>query len=167
MYKRVFGLYWETSLQSFQSNLAIHALDLVWLTRPSPVHLCVSTMAERRPSAATGASMNATGFTPGSSAAGDGGVAHQRRQHGSTASISNQPFITAPRMSYSAPSGPTSQFAAPTRAAGQDGSAATTVKNVANKIEEMMDTYSHPIKPYLPAIGRFLIVSTFLEDAWR
>merc|ERR1712230_205954 len=31
----------------------------------------------------------------------------------------------------------------------------------------MLDTFSDPLKPYLPAIGRFLIVVTFLEDALR
>jgi len=30
-----------------------------------------------------------------------------------------------------------------------------------------LDTLSEPIKPYVPAIGRFLIVVTFLEDALR
>ncbi|KAK8087950.1 hypothetical protein PG997_002911 [Apiospora hydei] len=34
-------------------------------------------------------------------------------------------------------------------------------------IEDMLDTFSEPIKPYLPVIGRFLIVVTFLEDALR
>ncbi|RAL63748.1 hypothetical protein DID88_003395 [Monilinia fructigena] len=38
----------------------------------------------------------------------------------------------------------------------------------ANKqIEDFLDTLSDPVKPYLPAIGRFLIVVTFLEDALR
>jgi len=36
-----------------------------------------------------------------------------------------------------------------------------------NKLEEILDTISEPVKPYLPAIGRFLIVVTFLEDALR
>ncbi|KFA73336.1 hypothetical protein S40288_03887 [Stachybotrys chartarum IBT 40288] len=47
-----------------------------------------------------------------------------------------------------------------------------------SKIEDYMDTFSEPLKPadhassaplnsYLPAIGRFLIVVTFLEDALR
>jgi len=36
-----------------------------------------------------------------------------------------------------------------------------------SKVEDFLDTISEPIKPYLPAIGRFLIVVTFLEDALR
>lgn len=30
-----------------------------------------------------------------------------------------------------------------------------------------MDTVSQPIRPYIPALGRFLIVVTFYEDALR
>jgi len=33
--------------------------------------------------------------------------------------------------------------------------------------EDYVDIYSQPLKPHLPAIGRFLIVVTFLEDALR
>lgn len=36
-----------------------------------------------------------------------------------------------------------------------------------SKIEDLLDQYSEPIKPYLPAIRRSLIVVTFLEDAVR
>lgn len=35
------------------------------------------------------------------------------------------------------------------------------------KLDVWLGTMSTPIKPFLPAIGRFLIVVTFLEDAWR
>jgi uncharacterized membrane protein YphA (DoxX/SURF4 family) len=34
-------------------------------------------------------------------------------------------------------------------------------------IEENIDIYSQPLRPHLPAIGRFLIIVTFLEDALR
>ncbi|EAU81433.1 ER-derived vesicles protein ERV29 [Coprinopsis cinerea okayama7 len=34
-------------------------------------------------------------------------------------------------------------------------------------VEDSVDRYSTPLRPYLPVIGRFLIVSTFLEDALR
>lgn len=34
-------------------------------------------------------------------------------------------------------------------------------------IEDFIELYSHPIKPYLPGLGRFLIVVTFYEDALR
>ncbi|KIY45068.1 SURF4-domain-containing protein [Fistulina hepatica ATCC 64428] len=35
------------------------------------------------------------------------------------------------------------------------------------QIEDYIEIYSQPLKPHLPAIGRFLIVVTFLEDALR
>lgn len=35
------------------------------------------------------------------------------------------------------------------------------------KVEEFVDAYSGPVKPYVPAIGRFLMVATFYEDAIR
>ena len=34
-------------------------------------------------------------------------------------------------------------------------------------VEDNVEIYSQPLKPHLPAIGRFLIVVTFLEDALR
>lgn len=34
-------------------------------------------------------------------------------------------------------------------------------------VEDHVEIYSQPLKPHLPAIGRFLIVVTFLEDALR
>jgi uncharacterized membrane protein YphA (DoxX/SURF4 family) len=37
----------------------------------------------------------------------------------------------------------------------------------ARVVEENVDIYSQPLRPHLPAIGRFLIVVTFLEDALR
>lgn len=41
------------------------------------------------------------------------------------------------------------------------------IREQTSKLEDLLDTVSEPIKPYLPAIGRFLIVVTFLEDALR
>ncbi|KAJ7135999.1 SURF4-domain-containing protein [Mycena epipterygia] len=35
------------------------------------------------------------------------------------------------------------------------------------QVEDYVEIYSQPLKPHLPAIGRFLIVVTFLEDALR
>ncbi|ODQ67680.1 ER to Golgi transport-related protein [Nadsonia fulvescens var. elongata DSM 6958] len=40
-------------------------------------------------------------------------------------------------------------------------------QQIAKQVEGLVDTLSDPIKPYLPALGRFLIVATFLEDAIR
>jgi uncharacterized membrane protein YphA (DoxX/SURF4 family) len=37
----------------------------------------------------------------------------------------------------------------------------------AEEIDNWLGSVATPIKPFLPAIGRFLIVVTFLEDAWR
>ena len=41
------------------------------------------------------------------------------------------------------------------------------LRAVASQVEDYIEIYSQPLKPHLPAIGRFLIVVTFLEDAWR
>lgn len=48
-----------------------------------------------------------------------------------------------------------------------NGSVLDQVRPYTSKIEDLLDTVSEPVKPYLPAIGRFLIVVTFLEDALR
>lgn len=37
----------------------------------------------------------------------------------------------------------------------------------ASTVEDNLEIYSQPLKPHLPAIGRFLIVITFLEDSLR
>lgn len=37
----------------------------------------------------------------------------------------------------------------------------------AKQVEDYAEIYTQPLKPHLPAIGRFLIVITFLEDALR
>jgi hypothetical protein len=41
------------------------------------------------------------------------------------------------------------------------------IRAYAAKVEDWVDIYSQPLRPHLPAIGRFLIVVTFLEDALR
>ncbi|RDL41980.1 SURF4-domain-containing protein [Venustampulla echinocandica] len=51
--------------------------------------------------------------------------------------------------------------------AGRDPSPLDAIREQTSKIEDFLDTLSEPVKPYLPAIGRFLIVVTFLEDALR
>ncbi|KAF2704543.1 SURF4-domain-containing protein [Pleomassaria siparia CBS 279.74] len=48
-----------------------------------------------------------------------------------------------------------------------DPSPLDTLREQTSKIEDWLDTLSEPVKPYIPAIGRFLIVVTFLEDALR
>lgn len=41
------------------------------------------------------------------------------------------------------------------------------IRAVGKQIEDNIEIYAQPLKPHLPAIGRFLIVVTFLEDALR
>ncbi|CAI6240434.1 unnamed protein product [Periconia digitata] len=48
-----------------------------------------------------------------------------------------------------------------------DPSPLDQLREQTNKIEDWLDTISEPVKPYIPAIGRFLIVVTFIEDALR
>lgn len=52
-------------------------------------------------------------------------------------------------------------------AAASDPSPLDAIREQTSKIEDLLDSFAEPIKPYLPAIGRFLIVVTFLEDALR
>ncbi|KAK2760783.1 hypothetical protein FQN54_002021 [Arachnomyces sp. PD_36] len=51
--------------------------------------------------------------------------------------------------------------------ATSDPSPLDAIREHTSKIEDWLDTVADPVKPYLPAIGRFLIVVTFLEDALR
>ncbi|MCJ1470042.1 hypothetical protein MMC07_008687 [Pseudocyphellaria aurata] len=51
--------------------------------------------------------------------------------------------------------------------ATNDPSPLDAIREQTSKIEDFLDTVSEPVKPYVPAIGRFLIVVTFLEDALR
>jgi hypothetical protein len=58
--------------------------------------------------------------------------------------------------------------AGPSRSdATNDPSPLDAIRQQTSKIEDWLDSLSEPVKPYLPAIGRFLIVVTFLEDALR
>ena len=41
------------------------------------------------------------------------------------------------------------------------------IRSLSTAVEDQVEIYSQPLKPYLPAVGRFLIVVTFLEDALR
>ncbi|KAJ9630318.1 uncharacterized protein PV06_02491 [Exophiala oligosperma] len=51
--------------------------------------------------------------------------------------------------------------------ATSDPSPLDQIREQTSKIEDWLNTMGEPLKPYLPAIGRFLIVVTFLEDAVR
>ncbi|CAI6052785.1 hypothetical protein V2G26_014176 [Clonostachys chloroleuca] len=67
--------------------------------------------------------------------------------------------------SYGFQSGPPSYGAAPSQEPA--GSFLDQLRPYTSKVEDFLDTVSEPVKPYLPAIGRFLIVVTFLEDTLR
>jgi len=41
------------------------------------------------------------------------------------------------------------------------------IRAVSKQVEDAIEIYSQPLKPHLPAIGRFLIIVTFYEDALR
>lgn len=41
------------------------------------------------------------------------------------------------------------------------------LRAIGSQVEDSIEIVSQPLKPYLPSIGRFLIVVTFLEDALR
>lgn len=41
------------------------------------------------------------------------------------------------------------------------------LRTFARTVEDNLEIYTQPLKPYLPALGRFLIVITFLEDSLR
>jgi ER-derived vesicles protein len=65
-----------------------------------------------------------------------------------------------------------SNFGGPSSMGGRsdatnDPSPLDAIREQTSKIEDWLDSISDPLKPYLPAIGRFLIVVTFLEDALR
>jgi len=51
--------------------------------------------------------------------------------------------------------------------ATNDPSPLDQIREQTSKIEDWLNTVGEPLKPYLPMIGRFLIVVTFLEDALR
>ncbi|GAN10764.1 ER to Golgi transport-related protein [Mucor ambiguus] len=42
-----------------------------------------------------------------------------------------------------------------------------TVREASARLEKTLDTLGQPVKPYLPAISRFLVVATFYEDSLR
>ncbi|PWN49188.1 SURF4-domain-containing protein [Violaceomyces palustris] len=51
--------------------------------------------------------------------------------------------------------------------AGSSENPLEKLREYTSKVEDLIDQYTQPIKPHLPALGRFLIVVTFLEDALR
>lgn len=41
------------------------------------------------------------------------------------------------------------------------------MESFSTKAEDVLDTVGQPLKPYIPAMSRFLIIATFLEDSLR
>jgi hypothetical protein len=41
------------------------------------------------------------------------------------------------------------------------------IREFGKQVEDHVEIYAQPLKPHLPAIGRFLIVVTFIEDSIR
>ena len=41
------------------------------------------------------------------------------------------------------------------------------IRQLGKQVEDTIEIYAQPMKPHLPAIGRFLIVVTFIEDSIR
>lgn len=76
--------------------------------------------------------------------------------------INRVPQSYAP--SYDAPR--TRSYADPSSSSFQDDPVGK-LRALATKVEDWIDIYSQPLRPHLPAIGRFLIVVTFLEDTLR
>lgn len=89
------------------------------------------------------------------------------RRHSKTPSTASFYPTHATRASYSVDRNNTSQFAAPFKPLNEQETIQDRAEAVSSALEDAVDSYSHPLKPYLPAIGRFLIVVTFLEDALR
>ncbi|QPH00672.1 hypothetical protein C2857_004535 [Epichloe festucae Fl1] len=58
-------------------------------------------------------------------------------------------------------------YGGPSNAEESNGNLLDKIRPYTSKVEDALDNLSEPLKPYLPAIGRFLIVVTFLEDALR
>ncbi|KPI37387.1 uncharacterized protein AB675_10225 [Cyphellophora attinorum] len=59
------------------------------------------------------------------------------------------------------------QFGNQSSAVTNDPSPLDQIREQTGKIEDKLNALGEPLKPYLPAIGRFLIVVTFIEDAIR
>ncbi|KAL7009663.1 ER-derived vesicles protein erv29 [Cystobasidiomycetes sp. EMM_F5] len=80
---------------------------------------------------------------------------------------------TGSQPSYSYPSRPQSSYAGPsytpdtTPKRSNPDAPLEQVRRVTSKVEDAIDTNFRWVKPYLPVLGRFLIVVTFLEDALR
>lgn len=49
----------------------------------------------------------------------------------------------------------------------QGTEALDSLMKVSNKLEDQLDKFTRPIRPWLPGLGRFLIVVTFFEDTLR
>lgn len=83
---------------------------------------------------------------------------------GSAALARSNPHAASP---YSSMASYGSSPYASTSSGSQTESPLDKVREYTSKVEDLIDQYTQPVKPHLPALGRFLIVVTFLEDALR
>ncbi|PPQ68921.1 hypothetical protein CVT24_007665 [Panaeolus cyanescens] len=75
--------------------------------------------------------------------------------------------IARPQSNYSDPHGLSNSRPSSGYRAADPNDPIEKIKAISKNIEDNVEIYSQPLKPHLPAIGRFLIVVTFLEDALR
>lgn len=128
--------------------------------------------------ASSGASAYGPGATPvfgQSQPAYAGGPAFgQPPAYGGGAAFSTNGF--GPTGGFGGGYAPSPYASRPTAAASSSGGFLSSLQSqpwfarleeLSSSTEDVIDTYTHPLKPYLPGFGRFLIVATFLEDSFR
>jgi len=81
--------------------------------------------------------------------------------------MSSRINIARPQTTYSDPHGLSNSRPSSGYRAADPDDPLEKIKALSKTIEDNVEIYSQPLKPHLPAIGRFLIVVTFLEDALR
>lgn len=85
----------------------------------------------------------------------------------SRSAMSSRINIARPQTTYSDPHGLSNSRPSSGYRAADPDDPLEKIKALSKTIEDNVEIYSQPLKPHLPAIGRFLIVVTFLEDALR
>lgn len=75
--------------------------------------------------------------------------------------------IARPQSTYSDPHGLSNSRPSSGYRAADPDDPIEKFKAFTKNVEDHVEIYSQPLKPHLPAIGRFLIVVTFLEDSLR
>ncbi|KAF9041285.1 SURF4 family-domain-containing protein [Panaeolus papilionaceus] len=75
--------------------------------------------------------------------------------------------IARPQSNYSDPHGLSNSRPSSGYRAADPNDPIEKIKAFSKNVEDQVEIATQPLKPHLPAIGRFLIVVTFLEDALR